>query len=141
MFGSPETTTGGKALKFYASIRIDIRKIDSIKSGTEIVGNRVKVKIVKNKVAAPFKICEFDIMYGKGISKEGSLIDLGVAKGIIEKSGSWFSYNSNRIGQGRDNVRQYLLENPTIADEIDKKLRVLIADSMPKPDDTTATDE
>ena len=114
MFGNPETTTGGRALKFYASVRMDIRKTENIKQDGEVVGSRARVKIVKNKVAPPFREAEFDIVYGKGISKEGNILDMGVNLDIIEKSGSWFSYNGNRIGQGRENVKQYLLENPEI---------------------------
>ena len=123
MYGSPETTTGGNALKFYASVRLDIRRIGSIKNRDEIVGNQVKVKVVKNKVAPPFREVEFDIMYGVGISKLGEIIDLGVKGGIIEKSGSWFSYNSQRIGQGRENVREFLKANPDVADAIEKAVR------------------
>lgn len=123
MFGSPETTAGGNALKFYASVRLDIRRIGSIKDKEEIVGNQTRVKVVKNKVAPPFRIVEFDIMYGEGISKTGELIDLGVKAGIIEKSGSWFSYNDQRIGQGRENAKQFMKDNPKVADEIEKKVR------------------
>jgi recombination protein RecA len=122
MFGNPETTTGGNALKFYASVRMDIRRIGSIKDKENVVGNETRVKIVKNKVAPPFKTVEFDIMYNQGISKEGEIIELGVKAGIIEKSGSWFSYNSQRIGQGKENARQYLRDNPKVADEIVKKI-------------------
>jgi recombination protein RecA len=123
MYGSPETTTGGNALKFYASVRLDIRRTGSIKVRDEIVGNNVRVKVVKNKVAPPFREVEFDIMYGEGISKLGEIIDLGVKAGIIEKSGSWFSYNSLRIGQGRDNVREFLKTNKDVAEEIEKAVR------------------
>ncbi len=123
MFGSPETTTGGNALKFFASVRADIRRIGSIKEKEEVVGNQVKVKIVKNKIAPPFKIVEFDIMYGDGISKEGELIDLGVKHDLLEKSGSWFSYGDNRIGQGRENVKNYLKSNPEIALELENKIK------------------
>ena len=123
MFGSPETTTGGKALKFYASVRLDIRRTGSVKLRDEIVGNNVRVKVVKNKVAPPFREVEFDIMYGEGISKLGEIIDLGVKAGVIEKSGSWFSYGSQRIGQGRDNVREFLKQNPDIAADIEKAVR------------------
>ncbi|MDO9224068.1 MAG: recombinase RecA [Caulobacter sp.] len=123
MYGSPETTTGGNALKFYASVRLDIRRTGSIKLRDEIVGNNVRVKVVKNKVAAPFREVEFDIMYGEGISKIGEIIDLGVKANIIEKSGSWFSYDSQRIGQGRENVREFLKQNPDIAADIEKKVR------------------
>lgn len=123
MFGSPETTAGGNALKFYASVRLDIRRIGAIKDKEEVVGNQTRVKVVKNKVAPPFRIVEFDIMYGEGISKTGELIDLGVKAGIIEKSGSWFSYGDQRIGQGRENAKQFMKENPKVADEIEKKIR------------------
>jgi len=123
MFGSPETTTGGNALKFYSSVRLDIRRIGSIKEKDEVVGNQTRVKVVKNKVAPPFKQVEFDIMYGEGISKTGELIDLGVKSGIVEKSGSWYSYDSQRIGQGRENAKTFLKENPDIADEIEQAIR------------------
>ncbi len=123
MFGNPETTTGGRALKFYSSIRMDVRRTESLRNGTEIIGNHTRVKVVKNKVAPPFKEAEFDIMYGEGISKEGCILDLGVTREIIEKSGSWFSYNGQRIGQGKDNARIYLKENPLIRDEIEGKIR------------------
>jgi recombination protein RecA len=126
MFGSPETTTGGNALKFYASVRLDIRRIGSIKRGDEVVGNETRVKVVKNKVAPPFKQVEFDILYGVGISREGELIDLGVKHGIVEKSGSWYSYGGDRIGQGRDNVREYLKEHKDVAKAIDTRLRELL---------------
>jgi recombination protein RecA len=137
MYGSPETTTGGNALKFYASVRLDIRRIGSIKNGEEVVGNQTRVKVVKNKVAPPFKQVEFDIMYGEGISKSGELVDLGVKAGLVEKSGSWFSYDSQRIGQGRENVKQFLKDNPPIAAKIEAALRQnagLIADKMLKAD-------
>lgn len=123
MFGNPETTTGGNALKFYASVRLDIRRIGAIKRGDEVVGNETRVKVVKNKVAPPFKQAEFDIMYGAGISREGEVIDLGVAANIVDKAGSWFSYNGNRIGQGKDNVREYLKEHPDMAFEIENRVR------------------
>lgn len=123
MFGSPETTTGGNALKFYASVRLDIRRIGAIKDRDEIVGNSTRVKVVKNKVAPPFKQVEFDIMYGEGISKTGEIVDLGVKAGIVEKSGSWYSYGDERIGQGRENVKAYLKSNPTVAAEIEEKIR------------------
>jgi recombination protein RecA len=142
MYGSPETTTGGNALKFYASVRLDIRRTGSVKKGDEIVGNNVRVKVVKNKVAPPFREVEFDIMYGEGISKLGEIIDLGVKAGIIEKSGSWFSWNSQRIGQGRDNVRAFLKANKDIAAEIEKSVRgakAVIEEELlvgaPEPDD------
>ena len=123
MFGNPETTTGGRALKFYASVRLDVRKIETLKSGGEVIGNRTRVKIVKNKVAPPFREAEFDIMFGKGISTEGDLIDLASNVGIVQKSGAWFSYNGEKIGQGRENAKQFLLNNPELKDEIDKKVR------------------
>jgi recombination protein RecA len=123
MFGNPETTTGGNALKFYASVRLDIRRIGSIKERDTVVGNQTRVKVVKNKMAPPFRVVEFDIMYGEGISKNGELIDLGVAAGVVEKSGAWFSYNSQRIGQGRENAKTFLKENPAIAAEIEKAIR------------------
>ncbi len=126
MFGNPETTTGGRALKFYASVRLDIRRISSIKEGDEIVGSRVKVKVVKNKVAPPFKEAEFDIIYGEGISRIGSLLDLGVEHKIIEKSGSWFSYGGERIGQGRDNAKRFFHENPALVGEIEAKVRAAL---------------
>ena len=122
MFGSPETTTGGNALKFYSSVRLDIRRIGAIKDKEEIIGNQTRVKVVKNKVAPPFKVVEFDIMYGEGISKLGELVDLGVKAEIIDKSGSWFAYNEHKIGQGRDNVKTYLKENPNIAKEIETRI-------------------
>ncbi|BCJ72917.1 MULTISPECIES: recombinase RecA [Catellatospora] len=122
MFGSPETTTGGKALKFYASVRLDIRRIESLKDGTEVVGNRTRVKVVKNKVASPFKQAEFDIMYGKGISREGSLIDVGVEQNIIRKAGAWYTYEGDQLGQGKEKAREFLKENPDVAAEIEKKI-------------------
>lgn len=123
MFGNPETTPGGRALKFYSSVRLDVRRIETLKQGTEFIGNRTKVKVVKNKVAPPFKEAEFDIIYGKGISKEGSILDVAVNLDIVNKSGSWFSYNGQRIGQGRENVKNFLLENPEIVKELDQKIR------------------
>ena len=143
MFGNPETTTGGNALKFYASVRLDIRRIGSIKDKEEVVGNQTRVKVVKNKVAPPFRQVEFDIMYGEGISKTGELIDLGSKSNIIEKSGSWFSYNNQRIGQGRENAKQFLKDNPKIAAEIEKKIRdnagaitaVLKGETVPETED------
>ena len=123
MFGNPETTTGGRALKFYASVRMDIRRIENIKQDGEVKGNRVRVKIVKNKVAPPFREAEFDIVYGQGISKEGNILDMAVNLDIIEKAGSWFSYNGERIGQGRENVKKYLKENPEVLEEVEKKVR------------------
>ncbi len=123
MFGNPETTTGGRALKFYASVRLDIRKVENIKQEGEVIGNRVRVKVIKNKVAPPFREAEFDIIYGKGISKEGNVLDMAVNLDIIEKSGSWFSYNGEKIGQGRENAKQYLKDNPEIMKEVEKKVR------------------
>jgi recombination protein RecA len=123
MFGNPETTTGGNALKFYASVRLDIRRVGSIKKGEEVIGSETKVKVVKNKVAPPFKQADFDILYGEGISREGEVVDLGSQHGIIEKSGAWYSYNGDRIGQGKDNAREYLRERPALALEIENKIR------------------
>ncbi len=130
MFGNPETTTGGNALKFYASVRLDIRRIGAIKRGDEIIGNETRVKVVKNKVAPPFKQCEFEILYGEGTSREGELIELGVKQGLIDKAGAWYSYNDERIGQGKDNVRTFLKEHEDIAAEIDQRIR---AELLPKP--------
>jgi recombination protein RecA len=145
MFGNPETTTGGNALKFYASVRLDIRRIGAIKKGDEILGNETRVKVVKNKVAPPFKQVEFDILYGEGISREGEVIDMGVQANIIEKSGAWYSYDGNRIGQGKDNVRNFLKENPAMAAEIEAKVRELllpknikVSDDKPVEDDLEA---
>ncbi len=126
MFGNPETTTGGRALKFFASVRMDIRRVESIKKGTDVIGNRVRVKVVKNKVAAPFKQAEFDIMYGEGISKEGCILDMAADENIVQKSGSWYTYGGERLGQGRDAAKQFLKENPTLMQEIDQKVRVAI---------------
>jgi recombination protein RecA len=123
MFGSPETTTGGKALKFYASVRLDIRRIETLKDGTEAVGSRTRVKVVKNKVAPPFKQAEFDILFGHGISREGSLIDVGVEQALIRKSGAWYTYEGDQLGQGKENARKFMLENPDVADEIEKKIK------------------
>jgi recombination protein RecA len=133
MFGSPETTTGGNALKFYSSVRLDIRRIGSIKKGDEVLGNETRVKVVKNKVAPPFRKAEFEILYGHGISREGEIIDLGVAEGIVEKSGSWYSYKTDRIGQGKENARDYLIENPEIAAEIEQQVRARLLPSASKP--------
>ena len=130
MFGSPETTTGGNALKFYSSVRMDIRRIGAVKRGDEIVGNETRVKVVKNKMAPPFRQTEFEILYGEGTSREGEVIDLGVANGLVDKAGAWYSYNGERVGQGKENVRQHLKENPGIADEIDVALRDML---LPKP--------
>ena len=143
MFGNPETTTGGNALKFYASVRMDIRRVGAIKDKDEVIGSQTRVKIVKNKVAPPFKTVDFDIMYGEGISKTGELIDLGVKSGIIEKAGAWFSYNGDKIGQGRENAKRYLMENPAVAEEIENKIRAdaghltteMIGDDEPETED------
>src|SRR5690606_27420900 len=123
MFGNPETTTGGRALKFYSSIRLEVRRGEAIKQGTEIIGNKTKIKVVKNKVAPPFRTAEVDIMYGEGISKEGEIVDIGAELDIIQKSGSWYSYNSERIGQGRENVKQFFKENPAMKEEVTEKIR------------------
>jgi recombination protein RecA len=133
MFGSPETTTGGRALKFYSSVRIDIRRIAAIKDGDAVVGNRTKIKVVKNKLASPFREAEFDIVYGEGISKEGEMIDLGAQHNVIEKSGSWFSYKTERIGQGRENARQFLKDNPDIRQSVDTELRKTLGLIKPEP--------
>jgi recombination protein RecA len=126
MFGSPETTTGGNALKFYASVRIDIRRIGSIKKGEEVIGSETKVKVVKNKVSPPFKTAEFDILYGEGISREGEIIDMGVEAKVLEKSGAWYAYKGEKIGQGKDNSREFLRENPALAHEIENKVRAAL---------------
>jgi recombination protein RecA len=123
MFGNPETTTGGNALKFYASVRLDIRRTGNIKKGEEIIGSETKVKVVKNKVAPPFKTAEFDILYGEGISREGEIIDMGVEARILDKSGAWYAYNGEKVGQGKDNAREFLRENPELAQEIENKVR------------------
>ncbi len=128
MYGNPEVTAGGRALKFYASVRMDVRKVEILKNGTEFVGNRTRVKVVKNKVAPPFKEAEFDMMYGKGISKEGSMVDMGVLLGIIQKSGAWFAYGDMRIGQGRENAKMFIAEHPEIAQEIEEKIREKMAE-------------
>jgi recombination protein RecA len=127
VYGSPEVTTGGKALKFYASIRLDVRRIEALKDGTEIVGNRTKVKVVKNKMSPPFKIAEFDIVYGQGISREGSLIDVGVDQGFIKKSGAWYTYEGDQLGQGKENARSFLRDNPELANEIESKIKAKLA--------------
>ena len=137
MFGNPETTTGGNALKFYASVRLDIRRIGAIKRGDEVIGNETRVKVVKNKVAPPFKQCEFEILYGEGTSREGELIDLGVKLGLIDKAGAWYSYNEERIGQGKDNVRAFLKEHVEIAEEIEQRIR---AELLPNPSDPVDSD-
>ena len=147
MFGSPETTAGGNALKFYSSVRLDIRRIGAIKDGDEIVGNQTRVKVVKNKVAPPFKVVEFDIMYGKGISKLGELIDLGAKADIVEKAGAWYSYKGEKIGQGKENSKEYLINNPKISAEIEMAIRAnagLISDKMmgnPSTDEKIETEE
>jgi recombination protein RecA len=139
MFGSPETTPGGRALKFYSSVRLDIRRIEAIKDGTEVIGNRTRVKVVKNKVAPPFKQAEFDIMYGKGISREGSLLDVGVDLGIVKKSGAWFTYEGEQLGQGRENSKQFLAENVELMVEISEKIRQAVGiDATDDPVDLTA---
>jgi recombination protein RecA len=141
-FGSPETTTGGKALKFYASVRLDIRRIETLKEGTEAVGNRTRVKVVKNKMAPPFKQAEFDILYGVGISREGSLIDMGVEHGFVRKSGAWFTYEGDQLGQGKENARAFLRDNPDLADELDKKIKekLGIGAKVDKPTDDASVD-
>jgi recombination protein RecA len=141
MFGNPETTTGGNALKFYASVRLDIRRIGAIKKGDEVTGNQTRVKVVKNKMAPPFRQCEFDILYDQGISKEGELLDIGSQLEIIEKSGAWYSFNKDRIGQGKDNARQFLKENPAVAAEIEKLIRDQIALLRPGGAVAIETDE
>jgi len=140
MFGSPETTTGGNALKFYASVRLDIRRIGAVKKGDEVIGSETRVKVVKNKVAPPFRQAEFEILYGEGTSREGEIIELGVAQNLIDKSGAWYSYNGDRIGQGKENVRQFLRDNPTIANEIDRQLRERLLVALGKPAAATAED-
>ena len=143
MYGNPETTTGGNALKFYASVRMDVRRVETLKQGGEMVGNHTRIKVVKNKVAPPFKQAEFDIMFGKGISTEGDLIDLASNVGIIQKSGAWFSYNGEKIGQGRENAKQYLINNPDIRNEVDEKVRAHygIGDNPDSDKEETATEE
>ena len=134
MFGSPETTTGGRALKFYSSVRLDVRRIETLKDGSEMVGNRTRVKVVKNKVAPPFKQAEFDIIYGEGISREGSLIDMGVTNGIIRKAGAWFTYEADQLGQGKENARNFLKNNPKIAEEIDRRIRAALGVAEETPE-------
>lgn len=141
MFGSPETTTGGNALKFYASVRLDIRRIGSIKKGEEVIGNETKVKVVKNKVSPPFKTAEFDILYGEGISREGEIIDMGVEAKVLEKSGAWYAYNGEKIGQGKDNAREFLRENPDLAVEIENKVREALGIPLRPGGDAEATEE
>ena len=137
MFGSPETTTGGKALKFYASVRLDVRRIETLKDGTEAVGNRTRVKVVKNKVGRPFRQAEFDILYGEGISREGGLIDMGVEHGFVRKSGAWYTYEGDQLGQGKENARKFLKDNPDLADEIEKKIKEKLGVG-PRVDDPVA---
>jgi recombination protein RecA len=142
MFGSPETTTGGNALKFYASVRLDIRRIGAVKKGDEVIGSETRVKVVKNKVAPPFRQAEFEILYGEGTSREGEIIELGVRENLIDKSGAWYSYKGDRIGQGKENVRQFLRDNPAIANEVDAELRSrLLVKAGPKAEASTEADE
>ncbi len=140
MFGSPETTTGGKALKFYASVRLDIRRIEALKDGQEVVGNRTRVKVVKNKVAPPFKQAEFDIIYGEGISREGSLIDMGVEHGIIRKAGAWYTYDGDQLGQGKENARQFLRDNPDLAVELETRIKTALGIGVVKVEESTSID-
>ena len=140
MFGNPETTTGGNALKFYSSVRLDIRRIGALKKGDDIYGNETRVKVVKNKLAPPFKKAEFDILYGQGISRAGEIIDLGVEQGVMDKSGSWYSYGSERLGQGKDRVREFLLANPDVMAEIEQKIKALIAPDL-TPEDVSSLEE
>jgi len=139
MFGSPETTTGGKALKFYASVRLDVRRIETLKDGTDAVGNRTRVKVVKNKVSPPFKQAEFDILYGQGISREGGLIDMGVEHGFVRKSGAWYTYEGDQLGQGKENARQFLKDNPDLADEIERKVKAKLGVG-PRPEGEDSID-
>jgi recombination protein RecA len=139
MFGNPETTTGGRALKFYASVRMDVRRIETLKQSGEMVGNRTRIKIVKNKIAPPFKEAEFDIMFGKGISKVGDILDLAVKENIIEKSGAWFAYNGSKIGQGRENSKQYLSDNPEMCAEVEAKVRTRY--ELPGSEETAEAEE
>ena len=141
MFGNPETTTGGRALKFYSSIRMDVRRIESLKANGEVVGNRTRVKVVKNKIAPPFREAEFDIMFGKGISREGDILDLGVTSNVVQKSGVWFAYNGDKIGQGRENAKIYLSEHPDIMEEIEQKVREHFAVDVSHEDETVTTEE
>lgn len=141
MFGNPETTTGGRALKFYSSIRMDVRRIESLKANGEVVGNRTRVKVVKNKIAPPFREAEFDIMFGKGISREGDILDLSVTSNIVQKSGAWFAYNGDKIGQGRENAKIYLSEHPDIMEEIEQKVREHFAVDVSHEDETVTTEE
>jgi len=141
MFGNPETTTGGRALKFYSSIRMDVRRIESLKANGEVVGNRTRVKVVKNKIAPPFREAEFDIMFGKGISREGDILDLSVTSNVVQKSGAWFAYNGDKIGQGRENAKTYLSEHPDIMEEIEQKVREHFAVDISHEDETVTTEE
>ncbi|MBE5772983.1 MAG: DNA recombination/repair protein RecA, partial [Clostridiales bacterium] len=142
MYGNPETTTGGKALKFYASVRLDIRKSEAIKEGTEIIGNRTKIKVVKNKVAPPFRSCVVDLLYGEGISREGELLDIAVEQDIVQKAGAWYSYKGERIGQGRDNARRFFKEHPEEYDEVERKIREsFLAGKVEAPVDVEPADE
>jgi recombination protein RecA len=147
MFGSPETTSGGRALKFYSSVRLDVRRIETLKDGTDMVGNRTRVKVVKNKVAPPFKQAEFDIMYGKGISREGGLIDVGVEAGIVRKAGAWYTYEGDQLGQGKENSRGFLHDNPDLANEIEKKILEklgvgpAVTDEAPAPAEPVGVDQ
>jgi recombination protein RecA len=145
MFGSPETTTGGRALKFYASVRLDVRRIETLKDGSDPVGSRTRVKVVKNKMAAPFKQAEFDMIYGQGISREGGLIDMGVEQGFVRKSGAWYTYEGDQLGQGKENARNFLRDNPDLADEIEKKIKEKLGigaqmDRESDPENATPTD-
>jgi len=138
MFGSPETTTGGNALKFYASVRMDIRRVGAIKKGEEVVGSETRVKVVKNKVAPPFRVVDFDILYGEGISREGEIIELGVLHKLVDKSGAWYAYNGEKIGQGKDNTREFLKEHPDMAAEIEAKIRAAVGVAVGAPINVTA---
>ena len=141
MFGNPETTTGGRALKFYSSVRLDVRRIEALKQGGEVIGNRTRVKVVKNKIAPPFKEAEFDIMFGEGISSVGDILDLAAENGIINKSGAWYAYNGNKIGQGRENAKQYLKDNPEICNEVEMKVRELFNLEVPESDEKKAKEK
>ena len=142
MFGSPETTTGGKALKFYASVRLDVRRIETLKDGTDAVGNRTRVKVVKNKMAPPFKQAEFDMIYGEGISREGGLLDMGVEQGFVRKSGAWYTYEGDQLGQGKENARTFLKDNPDLTNELEQKIltKLEIRTALPVPDDIVIPD-
>ena len=141
MYGNPETTTGGRALKFYASVRIDVRKVENLKQGDEVYGNRVKCKVVKNKVAPPFRVAEFDIIYGKGIAKAGEIIDIAIELGIIQKSGSWFSYNGEKVAQGKENTKKAIAENEALMKELEEKIKLQGKDLDLSSDDTYSLDE